>query len=99
MLLDNHLKIDINVKAASIKNKFANQGAIGAAASFDPTQPVYSGTEAYGGYYEWVNADGKPNTIATRNPLGLLNLTDDRATVNRSIGNAQFDYKLSLIHI
>ncbi|AYQ31689.1 TonB-dependent receptor [Runella sp. SP2] len=97
MLLDNHLKIDINVKAASIKNKFANQGAIGAAASFDPTQPVYSGTEAYGGYYEWVNADGKPNTIATRNPLGLLNLTDDRATVNRSIGNAQFDYKFHFL--
>ncbi len=97
MLLDNHLKVDINVKASSVKNRFANQGAIGAAVDFDPTQPIFSGKESYGGYFEWVNADGKPNTIATRNPLGLLNLTDDRSTVNRSIGNMQLDYKFHFL--
>jgi iron complex outermembrane receptor protein len=97
MLLDNHLKVDINVKASTIKNRFANQGAIGAAVAFDPTQPIFSGKESYGGYFEWVNADGKPNTIATRNPLGLLNLTDDKSTVNRSIGNMQLDYKFHFL--
>ena len=97
MLLNNHLKVDINVKASSIKNRFANQGAIGAAVAFDPTQPIVSGNESYGGYFEWVNADGKPNTIATRNPLGLLSLTDDKSTVNRSIGNMQLDYKFHFL--
>jgi TonB-linked SusC/RagA family outer membrane protein len=97
MLLNNHLKVDINLKGSSINNTFANQGAIGAAVAFDPTQPIFSGKEAYGGYYEWVNADGKPNTIATRNPLGLLNLTNDKSKVLRSIGNMQLDYKFHFL--
>ena len=41
-LLDNHLKIDLNVKASVSENRFANEGAIGAAVNFDPTKPVYS---------------------------------------------------------
>lgn len=97
MLFNNHLKVDINLKGSSINNTFANQGAIGAAVAFDPTQPIFSGKEAYGGYYEWVNADGKPNTIATRNPLGLLNLTNDKSKVLRSIGNMQLDYKFHFL--
>ncbi len=90
-LLKEHLKVDINVKGTLIKNRFADQGAIGAAAFFDPTQPVYSDSPAYGGYFEWLT-DGKPNTLATRNPLAMLELRDDRSTVQRSIGNIQLDY-------
>ncbi|MFN3852351.1 MAG: SusC/RagA family TonB-linked outer membrane protein [Spirosomataceae bacterium] len=97
MLLNNKLKVDINLKGSLINNRFGNQGAIGAAMAFDPTQPVFSGKEVYGGYWEWVNADGTPNTIAPRNPLGLLNLTDDRSDVMRSIGNIQFDYALPFL--
>lgn len=37
---DKHLKVDVNLKGTSINNRFANQGAIGAAVVFDPTQPI-----------------------------------------------------------
>ncbi|MBC7569158.1 MAG: SusC/RagA family TonB-linked outer membrane protein [Spirosoma sp.] len=95
---DNHLRVDVNLKGTLINNVFADQGAIGAAVSFDPTQPVYSGKELYGGYFEWIDpATGKPNTLATRNPLGLLQQRTDKSTVKRSIGNAQFDYKFHFL--
>ena len=97
MLFDNHLRIDINLKGTIAHNRFADQGAIGAAAAFDPTQPIYSGKENFGGYYEWVQTSGTPNPFSTRNPVGLINLRDDRSTVNRSIGNVQFDYKFHFL--
>ncbi|GAB2557416.1 TonB-dependent receptor [Spirosoma aerophilum] len=94
----NHLSVDINLKGSIIKNRFAEQGAIGAAVAFDPTQPVYSGNSNYGGYYEWIDpGTGRPNTLAPRNPLGLLEQRDDRSTVNRSFGNVVFDYKFHFL--
>src|SRR6185312_1559109 len=41
--LHNSLKVDFNIKGTYTNRHFANQGAIGAAVFFDPTQPVYSG--------------------------------------------------------
>jgi iron complex outermembrane receptor protein len=91
--LDNQLKFDINGKYARTENFFADQGAIGAAVSFDPTKPVYSENDTlYGGYWEWLANNGKPNVLAPRNPLGLLNQRDDESSVNRFIGNAKVDY-------
>jgi iron complex outermembrane receptor protein len=90
---DNHLAVEVAVKASRTTNRFANEGAIGSAVSFDPTQPVFANNK-YGGYYEWLQPDGKPIDLATRNPLALLNLRDNRSTVNRLIGNIQLDYKL-----
>jgi len=95
---DNHLRVDVNLKGTIINNRFADQGAIGAAVSFDPTQPVRSGNENYGGYFEWLDpTTGKPNALAPRNPLGLLMQRNDRSTVQRSIGNVQFDYKFHFL--
>ncbi len=90
---DNHLSVEVAVKASRTTNRFADQGAIGSAVAFDPTQPVYANNK-YGGYYEWLQPDGKPIDLSTRNPLALLNLRDNRSTVNRLIGNVQLDYKL-----
>ncbi len=93
--LKNSLSVDLNVKTSFIGNRFADQGAIGAAATFAPTQPVYSGNDKYGGYFEWVDpATQKPNTLATKNPLGLLEQRTDKSTVSRTIGNVVLDYKL-----
>jgi TonB-dependent starch-binding outer membrane protein SusC len=39
-LLDNDLKLTLNAKGIVDRNRFADQGAIGAAVAFDPTQPV-----------------------------------------------------------
>lgn len=96
---DNHLSVDVNLKGALTKNRFAPEGAIGAAVIFDPTQPVYSGSNRFGGFYEWLDpsANFNPNSNAARNPVGLLEQRIDKSTVQRSIGNAQFDYKFHFL--
>ena len=96
--MDNHLKVDVNLKGSLTNNTFANQGAIGSAVSFDPTQPIYSGSETLGGYFEWLDpSTGKPNTLATLNPLGQLMLRHDVSDVKRSIGNVVLDYKFHFL--
>ncbi len=92
-LVNNHLKVDVNAKYFNVQNVFANQGAIGSAVTFDPTQPVLSGSEALGGYFEWVSGNGAPNALAPRNPVGLLNQRQDESSVNRFIGNVLLDYQ------
>lgn len=95
---DEHLRVDVNLKGALTNNQFANEGAIGAAVTFDPTQPVYNGSKRYGGYFEWLlPGAGTPNMNAPRNPVGLLNMRNDQSTVKRSIGNAQFDYRFHFL--
>ncbi len=93
--LDDHLNIDLNVKGMNMKNKFANRDAIGAAVSYDPTQPVRVGADSsqYGGYHTWLDNAGNPNTLAPNNPVALLNLKDDFSEANRMIGNLQLDYR------
>lgn len=95
--LNNHLSIDFNLKASVTKSKFANQGAIGSAVFFDPTQPVYTPNNTkYGGYFEW-ELNGSPNTLAPKNPVGLLNASENIGNTNRSIGNFQIDYKFHFL--
>lgn len=90
---NDHLIVNVNVKYSQTKNRFADGGAIGNAVNFDPTQPIYA-TNKYGGYFEWLQPDGKPIDLSNRNPLGLLYLRNNRSVVNRLIGNVQLDYKL-----
>jgi iron complex outermembrane receptor protein len=92
--LKDHLSVNLSVKASQTKNRFANEGAIGSAISFDPTKPVYSGNKNWGGYYEWLQANSAPIDLSTRNPVALLNLRDNNSEVSRVIGNVQIDYKL-----
>ncbi|MDO7874954.1 TonB-dependent receptor [Hymenobacter sp. ASUV-10] len=96
-LFDEHLRIDINFKGTWADYRFADQGAIGAAARFNPTQPVYAADGGgFNGYFEW--RDGAiPNPLTDRNPVALLNDKRDRSTVLRSIGNVQFDYKVHFL--
>ncbi|MDE3234406.1 MAG: TonB-dependent receptor [Bacteroidota bacterium] len=96
VLLDNHLKIDISLKGTYSKTRFANQGAIGSAVTFDPTQQVYSNSNRFGGFWEWLDPNNTTTglkSLAPFNPLGLLMQKVDRSTVQRSIGNALIDYK------
>lgn len=95
---DKHLKVDVNLKGTSINNRFANQGAIGSAVVFDPTQPIQSGSNTLGGYFEFLDpATKNPNTLAPRNPLALLNQRNDESTVGRIIGNVVLDYKFHFL--
>ena len=75
------------------QNRFANEGAVGSAVSFDPTQRVRNNDPKTGGYFEW-GSGGSPVALATRNPVALLNLRDNTSRVNRVVGNVQLDYKL-----
>lgn len=102
--LNNHLRVDLSLKGTLLNSRFADEGAIGAAVAFDPTQPIYSGSDAYGGFFEFLeaptgnpNAPRNPNQIAPRNPLGLLELNDNRSQAFRSIGNLQLDYKFHFL--
>ena len=96
--LDNHLKVDINLKGSITDNRFADQGAIGSAVFFDPTQPVFSGNELYNGYFEWLDpSTGRPNTLAPRNPLAMLEMRNNTSNVQRSIGNMVLDYKFHFL--
>lgn len=94
-LLDNHLSLNINYKLASSSSRFANQGAIGSATSFDPTQSVYSSSKRFGGYWEWLDASSTTGlkALAPRNPLGILMQRQDNSNVIRQIGSALVDYK------
>jgi TonB-linked SusC/RagA family outer membrane protein len=95
VLLNDNLRVTLNAKGTRVNNCFADADkAISSAINFDPTKPVYSGNAAFGGYYEWSQPNGNPNTQATRNPLALLEQRRDEATVDRLIGNVQLDYKL-----
>ena len=95
--LNGDLKVNLNVKGMYIKNQFANQGAIGSAVAFDPTQPVYDENSPYGGYFTWTQPNGDPITIAPANPLALLEMTDNHSKVSRSLGNLQLDYRLPFL--
>lgn len=97
VFLDNHLKVDINLKGSVEKTRFANQDAIGAALNFDPTQPVFSTDKRYGGYFQWRNPDGTLVLNRANNPVGLLEQTHDDQSPKRSIGNIQFDYKFHFL--
>ena len=95
-LLNNKLKVDLNLKGSLSNTRFADEGAIGSAVSFDPTKPVYSGNNRFGGYYEWMDG-AKPKQLATRNPLALLELNENNGKSRRSIGNIQLDYSLPFL--
>ncbi|GAA4312268.1 TonB-dependent receptor [Mucilaginibacter gynuensis] len=101
-LLNNHLNIHVNVKGLYNLNNFAEQSAVGNAINYDPTKPVYNGNTRWRGYTTWTdkgntNINGDPVTLAPANPVAQLDLTDNKSTVRRSIGNAQFDYKMHFL--
>lgn len=95
VLLNDNLRLTLNAKGSRAKSFFADEGAIGAATIFDPTKPVTG--DNFGGYNEWTQPNGNPVALATRNPLALLEQRRDQATVDRFIGNVQFDYRLPFL--
>ncbi len=104
--MDDHLKINFNAKGMYSKTSYANEGAIGAATSMDPTKPVYGDSEFYtknfGGYWEWAETINRNdpewtqviNTLATANPVGMLNNRSDKGKSKVLMGNIEADYKI-----
>ena len=99
---DDHLSVTLNAKGVIAKNKYGAEGAIGAAAFFDPTKPAYNEGNPvqggkYNGYYNWTFADGSYNTLAAVNPLSQIYDYKNEGKTKRFIGNAQFDYKMHFL--
>lgn len=92
--LNNKLKVELNVNGSLTKNRNANQGAIGTAVAFDPTQAINGGSATFGDYFQWLRPDGTPNPLAPLNPVALLNQKHDLSHFDRAFGNIKFDYAI-----
>lgn len=92
-----HLKLNVNAKASHNNNRFANSSAIWNAATWNPTLPVYSGNDTFGGYTEALDNAGQLVTGGTINPLGALKQYKSTSRVSRLIGNFDLDYKMHFL--
>ncbi len=96
-LFNNKLKITTSYRFTQRKHRNADDGAIISAIRFDPTQPVHTNNQNYGGYFQWLdNANFRANG-APANPLSLLEQKKDIYNANSGIGNIKFDYELPYI--
>lgn len=94
---DDHLKLNFNVKGSRNDNRFANSNAIWNAATWNPTIPVYSGNNTFGGYTEATDNVGQLVTGGTVNPLGALKQYKSTSRVSRLVGNFDVDYKMHFL--
>lgn len=92
--LDNHLKLNITGNYSYTFRVNANEGAIGSAISYDPTQSVYDPNSAFAGYTEWFN-NGQPRGAS--NPVSLLNEIRNVGNQFRFFGNVNIDYKFHFL--
>ena len=101
---NDHLRVNLNARGMMAHNRFAQSGAIGAAVSMDPTQPVRSDhpvhRDLFGGFWQWYSmSGGNPvrNPLAVQNPVAQLQLRNEYATPRNFIGNAEFDYRFHFL--
>ena len=106
-LFDDHLNINVNAKGMYAKTRYADNSAISAARWYDPTQSIYDNTSSdaanFAGYHAWktdgssLNDSSWPNTLnslATKNPMAILDLKNDIGRSKSFIGSADADYKI-----
>ncbi len=86
-LLNDRLTINLNGKGVFTHNSYADEGAIGAAVQYNPLKDID---------HKWMS-NGAPNTMASLNPVAMLNEQNKDSYVRRFVGNAQFDYKFKFL--
>ena len=94
---DDHLKLTLNVKGSLNNNRFANTDAIWNAATWNPTLPVYSGNDTFGGYTEATDNVGQLVNGGTVNPVGAIKQYKSTSRVSRFVGNFDVDYKMHFL--
>ena len=104
--LNDHLSLSLNAKGVYSHQNYADSGAVGTAAFFNPTVDPYwrkdDGSidyETTNGYYNiGVNEDRgelfSPNTLADINPLSMLYDVEKYSNTYRALGNFAIDYKV-----
>jgi iron complex outermembrane receptor protein len=103
--LNDNLKVSINGKYSKTGSDFSDEGAIGSAITFDPTKPVKTNDNLFGGYYYWgANGitsspihNGAVVNLSPANPVALIEQNSNTAVVGRFIGNVQTEYKLPFL--
>lgn len=82
----NKLNINVNLRGAFTKDLF-DQGQIGSAWFFDPTQPVYDETNTdFAGFFEYGVG------LAPRNPVSTAMQIQDEGKSFRNLGNIEAEY-------
>ncbi|WP_162126499.1 SusC/RagA family TonB-linked outer membrane protein [Flavobacterium phycosphaerae] len=103
---DNHLKVTVNAKGFSSKKNAIDVGSVTyASLNMDPTKPVYGSSpdNRFGGYYQETNNpgdaswDGRYLTQGAYNPVARLNQRTRPETIDKFLGNAEFDYKMHFL--
>ncbi len=101
-----HLKLNINAKGMFSQTSYAQTDAIGGATSMDPTKPVYGDGDVYknhfGGYWQYYTSVDRGdtqwiyglNSLATANPVALLNTATDKGKSKVLMGNFEADYSI-----
>ena len=102
--LQDHLTVSVNAKGVYSHQTYADGGAVGAAAFFNPTVAPYwyneDGSIDYtttNGYYNVGEGRGElfaPNSLAGLNPLSMLYDVDKYSSTYRGLGNITLDYKV-----
>lgn len=90
-LFNESLSIKVNTRTSFIDDVFA-PNTYGAALAFDPTKPVFDENSKYGGYYEWAAG------LATKNPVGTIDLTNDKGNSIRTLNSLTLSYELPWIN-
>lgn len=102
--LDEHLTVSVSAKGVYSHQIYADGGAVGAAAFYNPTVDPYwyneDGSIDYtttNGFYNVGEGRGEvfaPNSLAGLNPLSMLYDVDKYSSTYRGLGNITFDYKV-----
>ena len=102
--LDKHLTVSLNAKGVYTYSNYADSGAVGDAAFFNPTQDPYfrndDGSVNYdfcNGFWTYGAPSGEnfaPNTLAGVSPLAKLYDKYSNQRGLRFVGNAVLDYKV-----
>ena len=102
--LNDHLTLSLNAKGVYSHQNYADSGAVGTAAFFNPTVDPYfrndDGSIDYtttNGYYNIGTGRGElfaPNGLAAINPLSMLYDVEKYANTYRTLGNFAIDYKV-----
>ncbi|MCD7973333.1 MAG: TonB-dependent receptor [Candidatus Azobacteroides sp.] len=92
-----HLRLNLNIKGAYNKSRFADKDAVNHSTRMDPTQPVRNNGPHQQGYFAWLNEQGNFNDQAPVNPVAMLELTRDIGKIYRVLGNVQADYSFHFL--
>ncbi len=90
-----HLKFDITANYSYTFKRDADEGAIGSAIAYDPTQSVYNPNSTYAGYTEWTNSQNLP--IGVSNPVSMLLEKYNVYNSQRIFGNIATEYKFHFL--